>query len=54
MENLLDGLDKKIKRVTLKESLPFSIEETDLKAEEIEVNEEIHLSNDDSQITLDL
>ena len=46
--------DKKIKTIILKESLPFSIEETNIEAEEIEVNEEIHLSNDDSQITLNL
>jgi len=46
--------DKKIKNITLKESLPFSIEDPEIQAEEIEVNEEIHLSNEDSQITLDL
>ena len=46
--------DKKIKSITLKESLPFSVEDSEIDAKEIEVNEEIHLTNDDSQITLDL
>ena len=46
--------DKKIKSITLKESLPFSVEDSQIDAKEIEVNEEIHLTNDDSQITLDL
>ncbi|MDG2372279.1 MAG: DNA gyrase/topoisomerase IV subunit A [Flavobacteriaceae bacterium] len=46
--------DKKIKSVILKESLPYSIEDAEVDAEEIEVNDEIHLSNEDSQITLDL
>ena len=46
--------DKKVKSVTLNESLPYSIDVKDVQAEEIEVNEEIHLTNKDSQITLDL
>ena len=46
--------DKKIKSVTLKESLPYSIEDSEIATEEIEVNDEIHLNNEDSQITLDL
>ena len=46
--------DKKIKSVTLKESLPYSIDHLEIATEEIEVNDEIHLSNEDSQITLDL
>ena len=46
--------DKKIKSITLKESLPFSVEDSEIDAKEIEVNEEIHLTDDDSQITLDL
>ncbi len=46
--------DKKIKSVTLKESLPYSIDHIEIATEEIEVNDEIHLSNEDSQITLDL
>ena len=46
--------DKKIKSITLKESLPFLVEDSEIDAKEIEVNEEIHLTNDDSQITLDL
>ncbi len=46
--------DKKVRSVTLNESLPYSVEVKDVQAEEIEVNEEIHLTNKDSQITLDL
>ncbi|MAD13234.1 MAG: DNA topoisomerase IV [Flavobacteriaceae bacterium] len=46
--------DKKIKSVTLKESLPYIVDDSEIVAEEIEVNDEILLSNEDSQITLDL
>ncbi len=46
--------DKKIKSVTLKESLPYTVDDSEIVAEEIEVNDEILLSNEDSQITLDL
>ena len=46
--------DKKIKSVTLKESLPYIVDDLEIVAEEIEVNDEILLSNEDSQITLDL
>ena len=46
--------DKRIKSVTLKESLPYTVDDSEIAAEEIEVNEEIHLTNEDSQITLDL
>ena len=46
--------DKKIKSVILKESLPYSIDHSEIATEEIEVNDEIQLSNEDSQITLDL
>tara|TARA_B100001769_G_scaffold76314_1_gene57512 strand:- start:177 stop:2774 length:2598 start_codon:yes stop_codon:yes gene_type:complete len=45
--------DKKIKSVRLKESLPFDIEPNEVDAQEIEVNEEINLSDEDSQITMD-
>ena len=46
--------DKKIKSVTLKESLPYTVDDSEIVAEEIEVNDEILLSNEDSQITFDL
>ena len=46
--------DKKIKSVKVKETLPFDIESDDVDAEQIEVNDEINLSNEDSQIALDL
>ena len=46
--------DKKIKSVTLKESLPYIVDDSEIVTEEIEVNDEILLSNEDSQITLDL
>ncbi|MBU79131.1 MAG: DNA topoisomerase IV [Flavobacteriales bacterium] len=45
--------DKKIKSVRVKESLPFDIEPNEVDAQEIEVNEEINLSDEDSQITMD-
>ena len=45
--------DKKIKSVSVKESLPFKIEPDEVDAEQIEVNDEINLSDEDSQITLD-
>ena len=45
--------DKKIKSVIVKERLPFDIESNEIDAQEIEVNEEINLSDEDSQITMD-
>ena len=45
--------DKRIKSVRVKESLPFDIEPNEVDAQEIEVNEEINLSDEDSQITMD-
>ena len=45
--------DKKIKSVIVKEKLPFDIESNEIDAQEIEVNEEINLSDEDSQITMD-
>ena len=45
--------DKKIKSVIVKESLPFDIDSNEIDAQEIEVNEEINLSDEDSQITMD-
>ena len=45
---------KKIRSVSLKESLPYISKSSDLAPEDIEVTEEIHLGNEDAQITLDL
>ena len=45
--------DKRIKSVRVKENLPFDIKPNEVDAQEIEVNEEINLSDEDSQITMD-